>query len=208
MHTRSPRILCPRRCVNPIANRENSYLWPGYKEDSSNFHVLLIVLLVNAKRRERLDTWDTFNDRPTEFSDLFRRVLSLTLDSSLSWTIRTHLMVFIIYAFQSLDCAIVRKECAPLVSIGIWHNLSTEKKRDELLDASPQLRKAWRASIKRFDAADDPTKGRIRFERSWLYTAVLDLLALLYTDNAKPGMFCLASNLGWRTCSNPPWQIK
>jgi intron-binding protein aquarius len=34
-----------------------SYLWPGYSEDSSNYHVLLIVLIVNAKRRERLDTW-------------------------------------------------------------------------------------------------------------------------------------------------------
>ena len=88
------------------------------------------------------------------------------------------------------------------MSIGIWHNLSTEKKRDELLDASPQLRKAWRASIKRFDAADDSTKARIRFERSWLYTAVLDLLALLYTDNAKPGMYCLTSNRSSCTCSN------
>lgn len=34
-----------------------SYLWPGYTEDSSNFHVLLIVLLANVKRRERLETW-------------------------------------------------------------------------------------------------------------------------------------------------------
>lgn len=34
-----------------------SYLWPGYTEDSSNYHVLLIVLIVNAKRRERLETW-------------------------------------------------------------------------------------------------------------------------------------------------------
>lgn len=37
-----------------------SYLWPGYGEDSSNYHVLLIVLLVNAKRRERLGTWGAF----------------------------------------------------------------------------------------------------------------------------------------------------
>lgn len=34
-----------------------SYLWPGYNEQSSNHHVLLIVLLINAKRRERLETW-------------------------------------------------------------------------------------------------------------------------------------------------------
>ncbi|KAK0637250.1 hypothetical protein B0T17DRAFT_567791 [Bombardia bombarda] len=163
-----------------------SYLWPGYGEDSSNYHVLLIVLIVNAKRRERLDAWDVFSDRPADFSDLFRRALSMTVDSSLSWTVRTHVLLFIIYAFQSLDCAIVRKECAPLVSISVWHNLSTEQKRDEILDSNTQLRKAWRASAKRYDAADEPTKARLRYERSWLYTSVLDFLTLLYLPNAKP----------------------
>ncbi|KAK4233477.1 hypothetical protein C8A03DRAFT_38807 [Achaetomium macrosporum] len=162
-----------------------SYLWPGYGEDSSNYHVLLIVLIVNAKRRERLGTWDIFVDRPADFSDLFRRALSMTLDGSLSWTIRTHVLLFIIHAFQSLDCSIVRKECAPLVSISIWHNLSTEEKRDAILDSNPPLRKAWRASAKRYDSADDATKARLRFERSWLYTLVLDFFALLYSGNAK-----------------------
>lgn len=162
-----------------------SYLWPGYSEESSNFHVLLIVLLINVKRRERLDTWDLFTDRPVEFSGLFRRVLSMSLDSSLSWSIRTHILLFIIHAFQSLDCSIVRKECASLVSISVWHNLSTDKKRDQLLETQPHLRKAWKASAKRYDAADEETKARLRFERSWLYTLVLDYLNSLYSDNVK-----------------------
>ncbi|KAK3906483.1 hypothetical protein C8A05DRAFT_40677 [Staphylotrichum tortipilum] len=163
-----------------------SYLWPGYGEDSSNYHVLLIVLIVNVKRRERLGTWDIFANRPADFSDLFRRALSMTLDASLSWTIRSHVLQFIINAFQGLDCAIVRKECAPLVSISTWHNMSTEPKRDAILDANPHLKKAWRASIKRYDSADDATKARLRFERSWLYTLVLDFLTLLYGTNVKP----------------------
>ncbi|KAK3374879.1 P-loop containing nucleoside triphosphate hydrolase protein [Podospora didyma] len=162
-----------------------SYLWPGYGENSSNYHVLLIVLIVNAKRRERLETWDIFSDRPADFSDFFRRTLSMTLDSTLSWPIRTHVLLFIIHAFQSLDCAIVRKECAPLVYISIWRNLATEEKRDALLDSNTQLRKAWRASAKRYDAADDATKARLRFERSWLYSSVLNFLALLYSNNPK-----------------------
>lgn len=37
-----------------------SYLWPGYNEQASNHHVLLIVLIVNAKRRERLETWSKY----------------------------------------------------------------------------------------------------------------------------------------------------
>lgn len=34
-----------------------SYLWPGYSEDSSNFHVLLVVLISNVRTREHLSTW-------------------------------------------------------------------------------------------------------------------------------------------------------
>ncbi|KAB5570757.1 P-loop containing nucleoside triphosphate hydrolase protein [Coniochaeta sp. 2T2.1] len=162
-----------------------SYLWPGYTEDSSNFHVLLIVLIANVKRKERLETWGIFEDRPSDFSALFRRILSMSLDTSLSWTLRRHILLFVIHAFQSLDCGIVRKECAPLVSISVWHNLSSDKKRDQLLTASPHLKKAWKASAKRYDAADDETKARLRFERSWLYTLVLDFLNQIYSDDVK-----------------------
>ena len=36
------------------------YLWPGYSEDASNHHVLLLALLVNVKRREGLPVWGEF----------------------------------------------------------------------------------------------------------------------------------------------------
>lgn len=163
-----------------------SYLWPGYSDDASNFHVLLIALITNVKAREHLETWSLFEDRPADFSALFRRVLSMTLDRTLSLPVRTHLLSFIINAFQSLDCGIVRKECAPLVSISIWHNLSTETKRDALLEKTPHLRKAWRAAAKRYDAADEETKARLRFERAWLYTLTLEFLAILHESRRKP----------------------
>ena len=163
-----------------------SYLWPGYTDDSSNFHVLLIALITTVKARERLDTWSLFEDRPAEFSSLFRRILSMTLDQSLSLNIRTHLLCFIIYAFQSLDCASVRKECAPLVSIAIWHNLVTESKRESKLNELAQLRKAWKASGKKYESADDSAKARLRFERAWLYSLILDFLHIIYDEKRKP----------------------
>ncbi|TGO57319.1 hypothetical protein BCON_0067g00410 [Botryotinia convoluta] len=162
-----------------------NYLWPGYSEDASNFHILLIVLIVNVRTREHLPTWDIFADNTPDFSTLFRRILSMTLDTTLSATIRTHLLSFIISAFQSLDNGIVRKECAPLVSISIWHNISSEKKREKILDHTVQLKKAWRAAGKRYDASDEPTKARLRFERSWLLTLILDFFNQLYGDKIK-----------------------
>ncbi|PTD04425.1 Intron-binding protein aquarius [Fusarium culmorum] len=162
-----------------------SYLWPGYTEEASNFHVLLIALITNVKHREHLATWTLFEDRPADFSSLFRRLLSMMIDRTLSVTLRTQLLCFFIYAFQSLDCTLVRKECAPLVSIGIWHNLSTEQSREASLEQLPHLRKAWKAAHKRYEAADEQNKARLRFERSWLYTLLLDFLGLLYSQNSK-----------------------
>ena len=111
----------------------------------------------------------------------------MTLDTTQPPKIRTHLLSFIISAFQSLDSGIVRKECAPLVSISIWHNLSSESKCEKKLDQSLQLRKAWRAAAKRYDAAEDDVKSRIRFERSWLYTLLLDFFNQLYDPMSKTG---------------------
>ncbi|KAL1311234.1 hypothetical protein AAFC00_001424 [Neodothiora populina] len=156
------------------------YLWPGYSEDASNYHVLLLALLVNVKRREGLDIWDSFTNDSASFSSFFRRVLSMTIDTSVATELRTHLIAFVIGAFQSLDSGIVRKECAPLVSIGIWHNLHSESARAERLDKAQQLQKSWRAASKRYDAAEPPVQARLRFERSWLYSLLLDFTNRLY----------------------------
>jgi len=129
---------------------------------------------------------EIFADRPSDFSSLFRRILSMTLDSSLQTPLRTYLLSFIISAFQSLDSGLVRKECAPLVSIAIWHNLASDAIRDHKLERHGQLKRAWRAAAKRYDAADEPTKAKLRFERSWLYSLVLDFFAMLY-DSTEQG---------------------
>ncbi|KAJ9405029.1 hypothetical protein DTO045G8_7202 [Paecilomyces variotii] len=152
------------------------FLWPTYNEDASNYHVLLIAIIVSVKQREHLPIWEHFSDRADDFSSLFRRVLSMSLDQSLPTTSRLALLSFIISSFQSLENNMLRKECAPLVSISIWHNLSSDDKRERLLETVPTLKKAWRAAGKRYEAADDATKARIRFERSWLYTMVLDFI--------------------------------
>ena len=36
------------------------YLWPTFTEDSSNYHHLLLALMVNVKRRENLPSWGEY----------------------------------------------------------------------------------------------------------------------------------------------------
>lgn len=104
----------------------------------------------------------------------------MTIDHRIPLFIRNHLLTFIVTAFQSLDSGLVRKECAPLVSISLWNNLSSGEIRDARLEKYPQTKKAWRAAGKRFDSADDSTKDRLRFDRLWLFEMILDFLNLMY----------------------------
>ncbi|KAL4902838.1 hypothetical protein BDW74DRAFT_157713 [Aspergillus multicolor] len=155
------------------------FLWPTYTEDASNYHVLLIALIVSVKQREHLPIWEIFSDRPDDFSSLFHRILSMSIDQSLPTLSRLSIMSFMISAFQSLENALIRKECAPLVSISIWHNLHSEEARERVLAKAPNLKKTWRAALKRYDAGDEAAKAKMRFERSWLYTMLLDFLRRL-----------------------------
>lgn len=169
------------------------FLWPAYTEDASNYHVLLIALIVSVKQREHLPIWDIFSDRPDEFSNLFHRVLSMSIDGSLPNFSRLSIVSFIISAFQSLENVLIRKECAPLVSISIWHNLSSEESRERVLGKAATVRKAWRAAAKRYDAANEPTKAKMRFERAWLYTMLQDFLRRLNgpgKDQAENVRYC------------------
>jgi len=125
-----------------------------------------------------IDT-DIFSDRGDDFSSLFHRILSMSIDPSLPIQSRLSIISFIIGAFQSLENVLIRKECAPLVSISIWHNLASDETREKCIAQSPALKKAWRASGKRYDAGDEPTKAKMRFERSWLYTMLLDFMKRL-----------------------------
>ncbi|KAL9604198.1 MAG: hypothetical protein Q9179_001945, partial [Wetmoreana sp. 5 TL-2023] len=177
-----------------------SYLWPGYSDSATNHHVLLIALILTVKNRESLPVWDTFSDDGERFSSFFRRVLSMSIDNSLAIPVRTQILSFLICAFQSLDNGLVRKECAPLVSISLWQNLSSEASRQRKLEQHPQLKKAWRAAAKRYDAANEETQAKLRFDRAWLYTLLLDFLSRLQesgtgmlipdTESAEALVYC------------------
>jgi intron-binding protein aquarius len=98
-------------------------------------------------------TADAFTSNLDLFPDYFRRVLAMTSVTSLPFVARRLLLAFVIHAFQSLDVAFVKKELAPLAQINIWAGLCSEERRNDEFDKHPPLRKFWKGSLKRFDAA-------------------------------------------------------
>ena len=160
------------------------YLWPGYNEESSNFHTLLIALMVTVKRREGLPAWTIFTQLPNNFSSFFRRLLFMSVDPSVNTSVQNHIVSFLICAFQSLDTGIVRKECAPLVSISTWHHLQNDGARESRFEENPQLRKAWKAAARRYEAADEQGKAKIQFEQDWLYSMLTNFINFLYGSSS------------------------
>src|SRR5690606_15254645 len=92
---------------------------------------------------------------------------------------------FLISAFESLDSSLVRKECAPLCGIAIWNQLHSESSREARFVQYPNTRKLWRASGKKYDAADEEGKAKLRFDRSWLAQMVLAFYGLLYSTEEE-----------------------
>ncbi|KAF3927592.1 hypothetical protein AA313_de0207095 [Arthrobotrys entomopaga] len=158
------------------------YLWPNYNEDSTDELVISLVMIATVKGRKRAQIWGTFETNTELFSSFFRRVLIMSLSTSLSFIARTHVLCFVAVAFQSLDNTTVRKECAPLVGIGIWQNLQTEEVREARLRDNPTFKKAWRAAVKKYSLADQKLQARMNFQRSWLYMLTLDFISVLYSE--------------------------
>ena len=142
----------------------SSYLWPNFSKTSSDPHVLSIALLTTVKAHENVPLWgmrssmldlisDAFTSNLGHFPEYFRRVLAMTSVTSLSLVARRLLLAFVIHAFQSLDVAFVKKELAPLAQIHIWAGLSSEERRNDEFEKHPPLRKFWKGSLKRYEAA-------------------------------------------------------
>ena len=110
-----------------------------------------------------------------DFSELLRRVLALNLDTSLPLSSRIAALSAVQAAFRSIEKPHIRKSCAPIVGIAIWHNVQSDR-RDKLFDESAALKKAWRASEKRYQAADPQAQADARFQSSWLFSMIADFL--------------------------------
>ncbi|RMZ82812.1 hypothetical protein DV737_g1885, partial [Chaetothyriales sp. CBS 132003] len=175
-----PQALLPLSQLHIVER----FLWPTYTDDAPDQHVLLIALFASSHAHFALFADGADN----AFAGLFRRVLSLSLDPSQPPPLRLALLCFVIRAFHSLDKDAVRKECAPLVSIAIWHNLHSDQTRERELDKSSARRKAWRAAQKRYDAAaaHPEAQARLKFDRIWLYSLVLDFLRIANLASPEP----------------------
>jgi intron-binding protein aquarius len=81
--------------------------------------------MVNEKFRENVPGWSGFTGPPEKFAAFFARVLALRARACWQTHERVTYLLFFIHAFQSLEQERVRGQVLSLVSLPLWHALST-----------------------------------------------------------------------------------
>uniref|UniRef100_A0A1I7RNL0 Pre-mRNA-splicing factor n=1 Tax=Bursaphelenchus xylophilus TaxID=6326 RepID=A0A1I7RNL0_BURXY len=139
------------------------YLWPHLDvEKSSKAHILSIVVLINAKFRERVNAWKCIVEASENFSGFFRRVLEYSLQNSLPFLEQNTLITFISHCVNSLEVDCVRNEAVKLASLACWQCLG-KKYREKLLGSSPKLRKYWNKLTRAFESMPEEKKSENDF---------------------------------------------
>lgn len=110
-----------------------NYLWPNYKKGvSSHAHLMSIVVMVNEKFRERVETWKVFVDNDAEFAGFFQHVTETSLaetdiTSAVEMKEQIALLIFLNHCFNSMEMEICRNQAKRLISLSMWACLQPSK---------------------------------------------------------------------------------
>ncbi|XP_005185025.2 RNA helicase aquarius [Musca domestica] len=154
------------------------YLWPNYKrDDASHSHVMSIIYMVNEKFRERVEVWNTFEQKSEEFPAFFRQVLEKCLDNSGQTKVRekTALLVFLNHCFNSMEIELCRNQVKRLVSLSMWSCLQP-KRLDQELRETPEWKRYWKKLQKK---EKNDKKPEVEWERHFLQNLIKQFLNIL-----------------------------
>ncbi|KAM3718101.1 RNA helicase aquarius [Dirofilaria immitis] len=146
------------------------YLWPNFiAEKASNHYIMSIVIMLNAKFRERIPVWRCIIEHSAQFPIFFRRILHLVLDiEQITLLERSEIITFLINCFNSVAMDLVRKEVMKIVSLTMWSNLLPTQ-REDLFQANPKLRKIWNKLETKIASETAEEKELLTFERTFMW---------------------------------------
>lgn len=159
-----------------------NYLWPNFRAESSQAHMMSIVVMLNEKFRERVQAWQAITNRPEYFGEFFKRVLLACLpETELSLKEKTALLVFLNHCFNSMEITLCRDQVKRLVSLSMWISLQPARREQEF-KSYPKWRKYWRAIQKK----DKPDQlEQLMWERKFLHRLMLSFIKVLETIPAE-----------------------
>lgn len=155
-----------------------NYLWPNFNKTTSTnkYHIMSILMMVNEKSKEGLNSFQTFHSKSSSSSDdnseqeesspsssfknLFESLLQIDL-SELTDIEKCNFIKFFINAFQNVEDVLVRNECLKIVSYPIWLHLSSGRFQQESQSLSEPLEKKLRLFKKKIEKLSNNNSNSI-----------------------------------------------
>ncbi|VBB25993.1 unnamed protein product [Acanthocheilonema viteae] len=159
------------------------YLWPNFNAERANNHyVMSVVIMLNAKFRERIPVWRCIIERPAQFPVFFRRILHLVLDvEQITLLERSAIITFLINCFNSVARSGFSEKGSDENSFtydvvqfasGWFYTLLfllSETQREDLFQANPKLRKIWNKIETKTELKTAEEEELLTFERTFMW---------------------------------------
>ena len=159
-----------------------NYLWPNYcPETSCHEYVMSIACMVNEKYREAVPAWEGFKKKTEHFEYFFDAVMKSVVDDNVPLKQRTILVVFLDHCYNSLEVDVVREQVQRTITIGIWQCLFPSRLQAEL-KKSTKFAKVWKSLMKRNAKADEKTKDKNNFDRTFLQTLMNNFCQMIAVE--------------------------
>lgn len=157
-----------------------NYVWPNYSEDASPAHLMLVVILVNEKFRERVPAWDSFVKHPNPFPSFLRHLMKACLDDGLTFTVKeqTHMIVFLNHLYNSIETDLIRDGISHTVSYNILECLS-EGQMQNVLREFPNWNKAIKRTARHRKKLQGAELENFDFDTKFLYSLMQQFLKKL-----------------------------
>lgn len=162
------------------------YLWKFLLEDSTNHHILSIVVIFVLKSIIKAPVWALIDDGSEKFHSLVKRALVLSLSTlsrksllSEDLFILRYLTYFFTFLIDNLHHEKISLEVIPFFSIGSWSNLEFT---DRILSNLPFLKQEYETFQKSLQEADKTQKADLNFKKTWLYSFLSNHQEIILQD--------------------------
>ena len=170
-----------------------NYLWPNYSPTNSCYEYLMsVACMINEKYREAVPPWEAFKKHPEHFGHLFHNVMEAVIDNKIPLNQRTILIVFLDHCYNSLEVDVVRQQVQRTVTIAMWQCLLPSRLQAELKKGA-KLKKVWKSIVKKNAKADEKTRARNTFDRTFLQTLMNNFCEMIAVDDFSDDLinYCL-----------------
>uniref|UniRef100_A0AC35UID5 Pre-mRNA-splicing factor n=1 Tax=Rhabditophanes sp. KR3021 TaxID=114890 RepID=A0AC35UID5_9BILA len=143
-------------------------LWPKFGVEScSTSHLMLIVLLIIEKHKERLNVWECVEKNPQLFEFFWRHLLEKIISAKGNLVEESAMLGVLGICLKSLEYEVIKKSVKDICTPLSLTNLS-ERQRAHFFGEEVIIKKIYKKSLKKFEKNEEE-KVKTTFDKSFFW---------------------------------------